>query len=494
MTAFWLVAAILVVACMAWLLAPLLRPASSHVRPDPLRAALVLRYRAEVADLDDAVRAGTLDATSRADTQRLLSHRLVEETDALQHDPAVPQASPMLAGLLLAVLPAGAILLYLQLGNPLALKALDPAAIETMSSATPGAMSDGAQPDHAISPVTIEAMVARLAFRLRDDRDDAEGWYMLARSYAALDRFGDAAAAYGRAVKLVPDSAMLRADYADALASAGGGTLDGPPMVQIEAALRIDPEEPKALALAATAAAERGDTPAAIRYWERLQPLLPADSQTAARVAANLTVARSGMAAAAPTATTQRVTDRPSSPLSADALEVGGNDGGDDRRRDSTGRALRAASATNTSNMSNMSNTQNTSGTPSPTPPAATGATVTGTVALATGSKLQPRPGDTLYVIARATDGSRMPLAVWRGTIQRLPMPFVLDDSLAMTPERLLSSQREIRLEARVSASGKAMAQPGDLLGRAGTVAVGSTDVRIVIDSVVPDPDAGAQR
>lgn len=190
-----------------------------------------------------------------------------------QHRPA------LLAALLLAALPTAAILLYLHLGNPAALRA-------------PGDPPATARGDHTVNEPQIEATVTQLAQRLRRSPDDPAGWALLARSYATLERHADAAAAYAKAVTLAPDMAALRADYADALATLQDGTLAGAPMQAIQRALALDPDEPKALALAATAAVERGDIRGAIAYWERLHRLLPPESATAKQVAANLAAAR----------------------------------------------------------------------------------------------------------------------------------------------------------------------------------------------------------
>lgn len=179
-------------------------------------------------------------------------------------------------------LPPAAVMLYLHLGNPAA----------AMYASTSHALSGDA---HTPDITQIDAMVDQLARRLQASPDDATGWAMLARSYTVLERFDDAAAAYARAVALAPDVAALRADYADVLASVNGGSLEGPAMAQIDAALVADPDDPKALALAASAAAERGDARAAIGYWEHLYRLLPPDSQTATRIAANLAAARAAV-------------------------------------------------------------------------------------------------------------------------------------------------------------------------------------------------------
>lgn len=186
------------------------------------------------------------------------------------------------AAVLLGVVPSAAILLYLHLGNPIALWQGDALA---HGHGTP-------------SPAQVEGMVNQLAQRLRSEPDDAQGWWMLARSYTVLERHADAASAYARAVALVPGDAALRADLADALATTEGGSLQGAAREHIQAALALDPREPKALALAASAALERGDTAAAVAAWERLLPVLPPESSAAAQVRANL--ARAVGAAAGP--------------------------------------------------------------------------------------------------------------------------------------------------------------------------------------------------
>lgn len=162
-----------------------------------------------------------------------------------------------LAGLLVALVPASALTLYMRIGDPAAL------AIQT---ATQPSMSD-----HADTPASMEAVVSRLASRLRAAPDDAQGWAMLARSYMVLDRPDDATEAYRRAVALDPRNPDLLADYADALASANGGALNDASLKVIESALAMDPKQPKALALAASVAFDQRDFARAIQYWERLK-------------------------------------------------------------------------------------------------------------------------------------------------------------------------------------------------------------------------------
>ncbi|NSX15291.1 c-type cytochrome biogenesis protein CcmI [Cupriavidus taiwanensis] len=399
MITFWLLAAALIAAATACLLWPLLRRRAPSAPATPERALLVDLYHDQLRELDRDLRAGTLGAARHAEARDELGRRLLDEAAGSSSAPAGAGASPLLAALLLALLPSAAILLYLHLGNPVALWRADD---------LPAASGS----EHQLSGAQVEGMVNQLAQRLRDAPGDAQGWAMLARSYSVLERHADAAAAYARAVELAPDVAALRADYADVLASLNGGALDGAPMAQVRQALVLDPDDPKALALAASAAAQRGDKQAAIGYWEHLHRLLPADSQTAARIAANLAAARGTDAAA-----------------------------------------------------------------PAPK--------ITGMVTLSEKAGRTPQPGDTLFVYALPTDGSRMPLAVLRRQARDLPLSFTLDDAMAMRPEHRLSGQQQVMLEARISASGSALPKAGDLVGRTGPVAVGTEGIRIAIDDAI---------
>lgn len=74
-------------------------------------------------------------------------------------------------------------------------------------------------------------------------------------------------------------------------------------------------------------------------------------------------------------------------------------------------------------------------------------------------------PEHTLFVYARAPKGPRMPLAIVRHKAGELPLEVKLDSSMAMMPQMSLANFKEVILLARVSASGNAMTQAGDLLG-----------------------------
>lgn len=283
-------------------------------------------------------------------------------------------------------------------------------------------------PEHAMSPQEIEGLVAKLEARLRDN-PDPEGYVILARSYMVMQRFPQAVTAYERAGEAIMQDPNILADYADARAAAAGGQLSGKPLELVMRALAIDPNNVKALALAGTEAFNRKDFRTAVEYWERMRSIVPADSQFGQTVAASI----------------------------AEARQLGGMDGA----------AVPSASAP-------------------PPMAAASGASVTGIVTLAPDVAAKARPDDVVFIFARAVEGPRMPLAILKRQVKDLPAKFSLDDSQAMTPAMKLSNFPEVVVGARVSQSGTAAPQSGDLEGLSGTVKVGARDVAIVIDKVLP--------
>jgi cytochrome c-type biogenesis protein CcmH len=116
----------------------------------------------------------------------------------------------------------------------------------------------------------FQEMTEKLAARMRENPNDAEGWMMLGRAYRALERFQESSDAFRKAVALAPDNADLLADLAETLALGTGRTLAGEPTRLLERALKLDPDNDKVLALSGSAAFERKDYKAAIRHWEAL--------------------------------------------------------------------------------------------------------------------------------------------------------------------------------------------------------------------------------
>lgn len=275
MTLFWLFAALLAAAALLFVVLPLLaRRAGGRISR---RAANLAVHRDQLRELGADLRAGTLGAADYDKARRELEARLLQDVEGAEA--AAPgRSGPGIAAALGAAIPVCAVALYLVVGNPDAL--------------SPPPAAQGRDGGHGVDAQQVEAMVERLAERMRSDPENAEGWSLLGRSYGALGRFAQAADAYANAVQRAPRDAQLLADYADALAMARDRRLQGEPEKLVARALEIDPRNLKALALAGTAAFERNDYTAAAGYWERMLPLVPRDSEDARSIRANVEEAR----------------------------------------------------------------------------------------------------------------------------------------------------------------------------------------------------------
>lgn len=287
MTTFWIVAAALAFIAPLFVAAPLLKNRASPASEGPDAAMKLSVYRDHLDELDADRRGGRLSDDQYDQARGDLENRLMEEMpDADAPTAAPPQRRHRAAAIVVSIaVPLLALGLYLAIGNP--------GALRTQPSDAP----------HGLGQEQMDAMIARLAARLEQNPQDAKGWAMLARAQTVLGRFGDASAAYAKAVALFPEDAQLLADYADALAMAQGGHLPGEPEKLIDRALRADPDNAKALALAGTVAFDKKDFALAVKHWEHLRSLIPPDSEFAKSIQASiaeaeaksLSLARSGL-------------------------------------------------------------------------------------------------------------------------------------------------------------------------------------------------------
>jgi cytochrome c-type biogenesis protein CcmH len=282
LTTFVVVCAGLVLLALLFALPPLLRRPKAAAGTDRRQINLDI-YREQIGELDRDLAAGTLSREQWQKDRDELSRRMLDDvrTDPEGQSATSKGRSRMAPALVIAALfPIAAVLLYTQLGTP---GALDPAAVKPAGSPHAG---------QQFSPEQVDQMLVQLAQRMEKDPDNLEGWILLGRSYSALGRFPEASAALQRAVKLKGDDPNLLTDYADALAMASGQTLEGEPIQLIEKALAIDPDHQKALALAGTAAFDRGDFAGAVGRWERLLRTVPPDSEGARSIQASIDDAR----------------------------------------------------------------------------------------------------------------------------------------------------------------------------------------------------------
>ena len=120
------------------------------------------------------------------------------------------------------------------------------------------------------------------------------------------------------------------------------------------------------------------------------------------------------------------------------------------------------------------------------TPAATSGLNVTGQVSLSASLKSKASPNDVVFIYATPANGDRMPLAIFKTTVSQLPFNFTLDDSTAMAPDRKLSAAGEVMVKVRVTKSGNAMPQSGDLSGSLGPVKVGAKGLKLEIKDQIP--------
>ena len=120
------------------------------------------------------------------------------------------------------------------------------------------------------------------------------------------------------------------------------------------------------------------------------------------------------------------------------------------------------------------------------TPAATSGLNVTGQVNLSASLKSKASPNDVVFIYATPANGDRMPLAIFKTTVSQLPFNFTLDDSTAMAPDRKLSAAGEVIVKVRVTKSGNAMPQSGDLSGSLGPVKVGAKGLKLEIKDQIP--------
>lgn len=444
MTTLWLIVLALLLATLLCLVPPLLRrtPAAETATDASVRAFYLAQREQLRRDLANG--ALTPQAHARADEE--LQRDLLQDL-ALRRDPRArlggQRAGLAAACVLTVAVPVAAVLLYGQLGNPRA--------------AATVALSQAPEPHAQAADNDMALAINALAQRLRASPDDADGWYMLARSYETLGRYNDAVAAYQEVLRLVPGQPAVLADLADALLSARQGQPDEASIAAVAQALQADPDQPKALALAGMMALRRGDAADALTHWERLRALLPPDAEAARQIQTNIAQAR--------------------------AMAASGT---------AEGAAAPPASGNSASTAAGQPATA-----PGPTAPGATapdpsaGASVmtarlAGQARIADALRDQVRPTDTVFILARPMTGSRMPVAILKMQAADLPRAFVLDDSTAMSPDATLSKAGKVRVEIRVSRSGNAAAQPGDLNGVLTDVGPRADGLALVADTVVP--------
>jgi cytochrome c-type biogenesis protein CcmH len=272
----------------------------------------------------------------------------------------------------------------------------------------------------------ISKMVGGLAERLQKQPDDALGWAMLGRSYKYLQQYPKAVEAFEHAYKLIGDKPEIMLLYADALAFANNEQMAGKPSELVFKALAMEPNNVTGLWLGGMAKAQIGDFAAAMELWKKLEAQLPPGSEAQQEIQGLLVK----LATQIPAESAAQAESKPAQPAKSVSIDV--------------------------------------------------------QVSLAPELQKSAGPNDTVFVYAQALSGPKMPLAIVKKQVSELPLTVTLTDAMAMMPNMKLSNFKQVKLLARVSKSGDAMQQPGDLIGTIEQVSLADKNThKIVINSQV---------
>ena len=464
MTIFWILVAGLAGLALLFVIPPLLSRREAAAEPDQDQLNLDV-FRQQLVELEADMAGGKLEKgqyqVARQDLERELLHDV--KGQGATAATAAPGTAPFTALILALALPAFAVGLYMAIGDNAIIPRLERVAGETAQAPEQGHGAADAQ-----QAASLEIMVERLAARMEENPDQLEGWLMLGRTYVALDQPAKGAAALARALSLAPQNPEVMINLAQALATAANGQLAGRPAELIAAALVIEPKHATGRWLNGLVAYQAGDFPLAVQRWEALTLDLDTAGEDASELRQFIADAREqgglplAATATSPTPTPARVT----SPEASVGPTAGVSPAA------SGGPAAGASPAAK----------------PAPAPArAAQGPSIQVAVSLAEPLKSKANPNQNLFIYAKAAAGPPMPLAVKRLRVADLPITVTLDDSLAMTPEMRLSGFPQVMVGARVSTSGQAIPQSGDLEGERGPLTTAETpSLQLVIDRVRP--------
>lgn len=250
------------------------------------------------------------------------------------------------------------------------------------------------------APQTLEEAVAQLKAALARDPQQAQGWALLGQAYLRMEDAANARDAFAKAAKLAPENADFLTEAAQSRAMANPSrSFDTEALALLEAALKVDPNHQRARWFLGVAQRQAGKSAEAAATWAPLLAQVSTDTAASLRREINAARADAGL-----------------SPLAEAAAQ----------------------------------------------PAATTLLTVEVALDPALAERVRLQPNATVYVIARQP-GSPMPVAAQKHAVSELPFSAALSDADSPMPTLKLSQLQEVELVARLSASGEASRQDGDL-------------------------------
>ncbi len=420
MTTFWILAAAMVAVALLFVLPPLLRKPPAQAEAIDEDAVNIAVIRQQLAELEADLEAGNLSREQYESARRDLEKELLVDVD-LNAVADAPEGEAARSGTWAAPV-LGVALPLLALGLYLAVG--DTSAITAPTG--PMAAAHAGAPGRHLPPMDV--LVERLAEKMAQHPDNLEGWLMLGRSYLTLKQPQKALAAMERAYGLAPKDTNVLLGYAETLVQVKG-RFTPKARELVTKALEINPKAPNGLWMLGLAEFQAGDFKAAVEAWSRLRAQLRPGGEDAQALSQYIAKARekAGMPPEAPQVAAAAAPRAGTAPAGAGAIQV--------------------------------------------------------EVTLADALMGQVSPDDSLFIYAKALQGPPMPLAVKRLRAKDLPVKVTLNDALAMMPQMRLSRFDRVKVGARISKSGRPIAQSGDLEGEVQPVRPGQKAlVQVVID------------
>ncbi len=296
----------------------------------------------------------------------------------------------------------------------------------TVTSASSNVTNNGSNEDN----------IVRLEMRLKNNPDDLQGWADLGNAYKQLKQYDKAISAFEKSKALSGSQADVMLMYADALVMRDNGQYSEQAKALIFKALELKPDDTTALWLGGKTRVQEGKYNEALQYLRKAETHLQSGSQSHNIMLGYIAYVESLIASS--TATSAAVPAVSTKMPEANNMQASGE------------------------------------------------ARIQVKVTLSAELQNQTTANDTVFIYAKAMSGPQMPLAIVRKKVSDLPVTVWLTDAQAMTPMMKLSKFNNVKLTARISKSGNAMTQPGDIIGVVDSISVtGQQVINININRVI---------
>ncbi|TIT22415.1 MAG: c-type cytochrome biogenesis protein CcmI [Mesorhizobium sp.] len=258
---FWVIAAILTLGASLAVLLPL---AGGSKNASAAGDHDLEVYRDQLAELDRDMARGLIQPIEAEEARAEIARRILRLSNAGQADDTATQPSRstrLVATAAVLVVPLVSWGLYGQLGSP----DLPSQPLSERLAKNPADSS-------------VDELIARAEAHLAANPSDGRGWDVLAPVYLRMQRYADAVTAYRNAIRLDGDSAARQAGLGEAIANAAGGIVSAEAQAAFEAALKLDPANPKASFYLVMGVAQEGRIAEATAAWQKMLAALPQGS------------------------------------------------------------------------------------------------------------------------------------------------------------------------------------------------------------------------